>query len=137
MQTEPPDRLYLVPEVNAGVRETGGLLGLRKGERVMIIGVPFIDALTVDQLRGVIAHELGAGGDTRLSGLTYRVGASIGRTIRNVGDDSWLGRLFDAYGRMTSASLSGCAASRSSTPTPPPFVWPGGRTTCPPFGGRR
>ena len=102
MSTEPPARIYLVPEVNAGVRETGGLLGLRKGERVMVIGVPFIDALTVDQLRGVIAHELGhyARGDTRLSGLTYRAGASIGRTISNVGDESWLGRLFDAYGRM-------------------------------------
>ncbi len=102
MKTEPPARLYLVPEVNAWVRETGGLLGLRKGERVMVIGMPFIEALTVDQLRGVIAHELGhyAGGDTRLSGLTYRAGVSIGRTIRNVGDDTWLGRLFDAYGRM-------------------------------------
>lgn len=102
MRTEPPARIHLVPEVNAGVRETGGLLGLRRGERVMVIGVPLIEALTVDQLRGVVAHELGhyAGGDTRVSGLTYRAGASIGRTITNVGDDTWLGRLFDAYGRM-------------------------------------
>lgn len=102
MGTEPPQRLFLVPEVNAGVRETGGSLGLRRGERVMVIGVPYLDVLTVDQLRAVIAHELGhyAGGDTRLSGLTYRAGASIGRTIHNVGDDSWLGRVFDAYGRM-------------------------------------
>ena len=102
MGTDPPARLFLVPEVNAWVRETGGSLGLRRGERVMVIGVPYIDVLTVDQLRAVIAHELGhyAGGDTRLSGLTYRAGASIGRTISNVGDDSWLGRLFDAYGRM-------------------------------------
>ena len=102
MQTEPPARLFLVPDVNAGVRETGGSFGLRRGERVMVIGMPYIDVLTVDQLRAVIAHELGhyAGGDTRLSGLTYRAGASIGRTISNVGDDTWLGRLFDSYGRM-------------------------------------
>jgi Zn-dependent protease with chaperone function len=102
MQTEPPARIFLVPDVNAGVRETGGSLGLRRGERVMVIGVPYIDVMTVDQLRAVIAHELGhyAGGDTRLSGLTYRAGASIGRTINNLGDGSWLARLFDAYGRM-------------------------------------
>lgn len=101
MQTEPPARLFLVPDVNAGVRETGGSFGLRRGERVMVIGVPYIAVLTVDQLRAVIAHELGhyAGGDTLLSALTYRAGASIGRTIANVGDDTWLGRLFDAYGR--------------------------------------
>ncbi len=101
MQTDPPARLFLVPDVNAGVRETGTSFGLRRGERVMVIGVPYIDVLTVDQLRAIIAHELGhyAGGDTRLSALTYRAGASIGRTIANVGDDTLLGRVFDAYGR--------------------------------------
>jgi Zn-dependent protease with chaperone function len=102
MSTEPPARIFLVPMVNAYVHETGGLLGLRRGRRVMAIGLPLIEALTVDQLRGVVAHELGhyAGGDTRLGGLAYRAAASIGRTIENVGEDSWLGRLFDAYGRI-------------------------------------
>ena len=102
MGMEPPARIFLVPMVNAFVRDTGGLLGLRRGERQMAIGLPLMEALTVDELRGVIAHELGhyAGGDTRLGGLAYRAGASIGRTIENVGKESWLGRLFDAYGRM-------------------------------------
>ena len=101
MGTEPPARILLVPEVNAFVLQTGGLLGLRPGERVMAIGLPLMEALTVDQLRGVVAHELGhyAGGDTRLGGLTYRAGASIGRTIENLGPDTWLGRPFAAYGR--------------------------------------
>jgi Zn-dependent protease with chaperone function len=101
MGTEPPARIFLLPMVNAFVMESGGLLGLRRGERVMAIGLPFMEALTVDQLRGVIAHELGhyTGGDLRLGGLAYRAGASIGRTIENVGEDTWLGRLFDAYGR--------------------------------------
>jgi Zn-dependent protease with chaperone function len=102
MGTEPPARIFLVPDVNAFVLQTGGLLGMRPGERVMAVGLPLIEALTVDQLRSVVAHELGhyAGGDTRLGGLTYRAGASIGRTIDNVGHDSLIGKLFDAYGRM-------------------------------------
>ena len=102
MGTAPPGRVFLIPEVNAFVRQTGGLLGLRPGEREMAVGLPLVEALTVDQLRGVIAHELGhyAGGDTRLGGLTYRAGASIGRTIDNVGRNSVIGELFDAYGRM-------------------------------------
>ena len=102
MGTEPPSRVMLIPVVNAFVQETGGLLGLRRGERLMAIGLPLVEALTVDQVRSVIAHEFGhyAGGDTRLGGLAYRAGASIGRTIEHVGEESWLGRLFDAYGRL-------------------------------------
>ena len=101
MGTEPPARILLVPEVNAAVTQTGGLLGFRRGERVMVLGVPLIHALTVDQLRGVVAHELGhyAGGDTRLGAITYRAGASIYRTVENLGDHTLLGRLFSAYGR--------------------------------------
>ena len=101
MGTEPPARILLVPEVNAAVTQTGGLLGFRPGERVMVLGVPLIHSLTVDQLRGVVAHELGhyAGGDTRLGALTYRAGASIYRTVENLGDHTLLGRLFSAYGR--------------------------------------
>ncbi|MGH9265416.1 MAG: M48 family metalloprotease [Acidimicrobiales bacterium] len=100
MGTAPPDRILFVPEVNASVTQTGGLLGLRRGERVMVVGVPLVHSLTVDQLRGVIAHELGhyTGGDTRLGALTYRAGASIYRTVDNLGHDSLLGRLFAAYG---------------------------------------
>jgi Zn-dependent protease with chaperone function len=100
MGTAPPSRILLVPEVNAYVTQTGGLLGLRPGERIMVIGLPLMEAVTVDQLRGVLAHELGhyAGGDTRLGGLTYRAGASIYRTVENLGDHSLLGRLFGASG---------------------------------------
>ncbi|HEV2758302.1 MAG TPA: M48 family metallopeptidase [Acidimicrobiales bacterium] len=101
MGTAPPARILLVPEVNAAVTQTGGLLGFRPGERVMVLGVPLIHALSVDQLRGVVAHEIGhyAGGDTRLGALTYRAGASIYRTVENLGDHTFLGRLFSAYGR--------------------------------------
>ena len=100
MGTEPPSRLLLVPDVNAYVTQTGGMLGLRPGERVMTLGVALIESLSVDQLRGVVAHELGhyAGGDTRLGPLTYRAGASIYRTVDHLGDDTLLGRLFAAYG---------------------------------------
>ena len=101
LETAPPDRILLVPEVNAAVRQADGMLGLRHGERVMVVGIPLIDALTVDQLRGVIAHEMAlyAGGDTRLGGLTYRVAASIHRTVDHLGDGR-IASLFEAYGKQ-------------------------------------
>lgn len=58
-QTEPPARIVIVPEVNAGVAEVGG-------RRELEIGLPLLATSTTGQLRSVLAHELGhfAGGDT-------------------------------------------------------------------------
>jgi len=79
---EPPARIYLTPDVNAAVFQTGGLLGLG-GERQMLVGLPLIDSLTVRQLRAVIAHEFGHfhGGDTRLGPWFYRTYDALERTV--------------------------------------------------------
>ena len=64
---EPPERIYLAPDVNAAVFQRGGLLGF-DGKRVLLVGLPLIDALTVRQLRAVIAHQFGHfyGGDSEV-----------------------------------------------------------------------
>lgn len=99
MGTRAPDELRVTSDVNAYVSEAGGLLGLRRGRRRMVIGLGLLDVLTVDGLRSVVAHEFGhyAGGDTRLGPLNYRAGASMGRTIAHLGSDTLLGRVFAAY----------------------------------------
>ena len=56
--TRPPDDVRLTAVVNAGVWEEPRLLGLRAGERHLEIGLPLL-ALTVGELRAVLAHELG------------------------------------------------------------------------------
>lgn len=100
--TTPPDRLYLVPDVNAFVFQRSRLLGLIPGERVMGIGLPLLRTMTVDEVTGVLAHEYGhyTGGDTRLGPVVYRGRASIGRTIGHLGVDSFLGRFFNLYGKL-------------------------------------
>jgi heat shock protein HtpX len=79
---EPPEHIYLAPDVNAAVLQRGGLLGLG-GERVMLIGLPLLDVLTVNQLRAVTAHELGHfhAGDTRLGPWFYRTYDALERTV--------------------------------------------------------
>ncbi|HEU4542748.1 MAG TPA: M48 family metallopeptidase [Jiangellaceae bacterium] len=57
--TRPPDEIRLVPEVNAAVSERTHLLGVIGGRRYLYIGVPLLQALTVSQLRAVLAHEFG------------------------------------------------------------------------------
>lgn len=66
--TAPPATVFLSPGADAGVNERT-LHGNR--ERVLVIGLPLFRWLTVQELRSVIAHELGhyAGGETRLLGL--------------------------------------------------------------------
>lgn len=99
--TRPPDRVVVVPEVNAYVREFGPLLGLLPGTRTLAVGTPLLDALDVSELRSVLGHELGhlAGGDTRLGPLAYRTDAVLVRTIESLRGGSVSG-IFVAYWKL-------------------------------------
>ncbi|MDP9387093.1 MAG: M48 family metallopeptidase, partial [Actinomycetota bacterium] len=99
--TRPPDRVVLIPAVNAYVREFGPLLGLLGGTRTLAIGTPLLDTLTVSQLRAVLAHELGhlAGGDTRLGPLAYRTEQVLADLVGRL-HGSLSGRVFAAYWKL-------------------------------------
>ena len=75
--TRAPSEVYLEPTPNLGVLETGGFLGLG-ARRILCIGVPLLERLTVQELKAGLAHELGhfLGGDTKLCGvLSYTMAA--------------------------------------------------------------
>ena len=82
---ELPHEVYLCPDVNAWVTQRGGTLGLG-GARVMGIGLPLMQVLSVAQFRSVMAHEFGHfhGGDTLLGPWVYSTQAAIVRTVINV-----------------------------------------------------
>src|SRR6266568_4878718 len=97
-----PHEVYLVPDVNAGVRQRGGFMGAR-GRRVMLLGLPLLQVLTISEMRAVIAHEFGHyhGGDTRLAPWIYKTREAIIRTVRQLsGSSSVLHLPFVWYGRM-------------------------------------
>jgi heat shock protein HtpX len=77
-----PAEIYLVREMNAWVSSRGGLMGFGS-RRIMGIGLPILQQLTVSQLQGVLAHEFGHyhGGDVALGPWIYRTRAAIGRTV--------------------------------------------------------
>lgn len=96
----PPAEVYLVGELNAFVTERGGTMGVGS-RRVMGIGLPLLQLLSVDELRAVIAHEFGhyVSGDTRLGPWIYKTRAAIGRTLQDVGRHSaLLAKPFEWYG---------------------------------------
>jgi len=97
-----PHHVYLDPDVNAFVSYRGGIMGVGS-RRVMGVGLPLLQTLTVSQLRAVIAHEFGhyAGGDLNLGGWIYKTRAAISRTIANlVNVGSWVHRPFMVYGNL-------------------------------------
>jgi Zn-dependent protease with chaperone function len=96
-----PADVYLVSDINAWVAQRGGLLGVGS-RRVMGLGLPLLQTLTVSQLRAVVAHEFGHyhGGDTALGPLIWRTRVALERTMRGVaGYGAWLAYPFLWYGR--------------------------------------
>lgn len=96
-----PHEVYLVPDVNAGVRERGGFMGIG-GRRVMLLGLPLLQVLSISEMRAVLAHEFGHyyGGDTKLAPWIYKTRETIIRTISQLSGTIyhlpfvWYGRLF-------------------------------------------
>lgn len=96
-----PAEVYLIPSVNAFVNERGGVLGIGR-KRIMGIGLPLFQTLTVQQLQSVLAHEFGHfyGGDTRLGPWIYSTRGAIIRTVSSLGKSilqdpfRWYGNLF-------------------------------------------
>ncbi|HLG43180.1 MAG TPA: M48 family metallopeptidase [Planctomycetota bacterium] len=77
-----PDDTYLTADVNAGVLDRGGFLGIGR-RRVLFLGVPLMGVLTASQFRFVLAHEFGHfhHGDTLLGGWIHAARSSIVRAV--------------------------------------------------------
>jgi Zn-dependent protease with chaperone function len=99
VRTRMPDEIRIVPDVNAAVVENSRLLGLIGGRRLLYVGLPLLQVFTLDQLRSVIAHELGhySGRHTRFGAIAYRGRMAIGGTIGRIGPYNVVGWVFKAY----------------------------------------
>jgi heat shock protein HtpX len=95
-----PSEVYLVSDVNAFVAQRGGIMGLGS-RRVMGLGLPLMQAVTVQEFRGIVAHEFGHyhSGDVKIGPWIYKTRAAIGRTIEQLGEGV-LQTVFVAYGNL-------------------------------------
>ena len=89
LNESPPQEVYLIPEVNAWVAEPRGLAA-GGGRRIMGLGLPLLQILTVSRFRAVLAHEFAHyyGGDTRLGPWVYKTRAAMVRTLLGLGRPS-------------------------------------------------
>lgn len=101
-EQEPPAEIYADAQVNAWVANRGGVMGFGS-KRIMGVGLPLLQGLSVSQFKAVLAHEFGHyhGGDTRLGPWIYQTRSLIGRTITNLAQqNSFLHKPFLWYGNM-------------------------------------
>ena len=97
-----PSDVYLVFDMNAMVAQHGGLMGIGS-TRVMGIGLPVLQYLTVPELKAVLAHEFGHyhKGDTMLGPWIYATRVAMDRTIRSLGaKNDVLVKPFRIYGNL-------------------------------------
>jgi Zn-dependent protease with chaperone function len=95
-----PAEVYVVNDVNAFVTSRGGIMGFGS-RRVMGLGLPLMQALTVQEFKGVLAHEFGhySAGDVGLGPWIHKTRSAIGRTIQQL-NESVLQILFIWYGNL-------------------------------------
>ncbi len=100
--TRAPDEIRIVGDVNAAVSENAKLMGLIPGRRMLYIGLPLLQALTLSQARAVLAHEMGhySGAHTRLGGVAYRGRLAIVGTLSRIGRWNPTGWVFNIYARL-------------------------------------
>lgn len=98
-----PVEVYLVPDLNAWVSSRGGVMGLGS-RRIMGLGLPLLQLLSIAELEAVLAHEFGHyhGGDVKLGPWIYKTRAAIGRTIVTLrqADSNLMHLPFEWYGSM-------------------------------------
>ncbi len=95
-----PADVYLVNNVNAFVAQRGGLMGVGS-HRVMGLGLPLMQAVTVQEFKGILAHEFGHyhAGDVALGPWIYKTRGAIGRTIEQL-SGNLLQAIFVWYGNV-------------------------------------
>ena len=94
-----PAEVYLIPDVNAFVAQRGGFLGAGS-RRVMGLGLPLMQVLTLSQFRAVLAHEFAHfySGDTRLGPWVFKTRSAMARVINSLGQPSAFLRFLARFG---------------------------------------
>ena len=94
-----PAEVYLIADANAFVAQRGGFLGVGS-RRVMGLGLPLLQVLTLSQFRAVLAHEFAHfySGDTRLGPWVFKTRSAMVRVINSLGQPSAFLRLLARFG---------------------------------------
>ncbi|GAA4889604.1 M48 family metallopeptidase [Saccharopolyspora cebuensis] len=99
---EPPDEIRVTSEPGIAIVEDTALLGLRTRGRYLEIGMPLLAALTISELRALLAREIGMLGGSGTAVTARRCARTVERTVASLtsGPVKWL---FGGYARAYTA----------------------------------
>ena len=100
--TRMPEEIRIVTGVDASVSERARLLGLLPGKRYLFLGLPILLALPQQQIRAIVAHELGhySRAHTRMAPVAYRGRRAIAGTVGRIHKMNPVGWGFRLYYRL-------------------------------------
>ena len=103
-----PTEVYLLADANAFVMENSG-------RRVLGLGLPLLQMLTISQVRAVLAHEFAHyyAGDTRLGPWLYNTQSSMARVFQNLGRKSEVIRFLTRWAVVAGPYIVLMAAMRA------------------------
>jgi Zn-dependent protease with chaperone function len=134
LETPPLHKVLLSEDFNAGIvqRPRLGILGWQ--QNYLVLGLPLMHALSPEQFRAVLAHELGhlSGNHSRFAGWIYRVRQTYDQILENLekshhqgssvlfeGFFNWYVPFFNAYSfvlaRMNEYEADRCAQKFAGT----------------------
>lgn len=92
--------VLLTSDFNAGVMQAPrlGILGWQRN--FLMLGLPLMEALTPDQFRAVLAHEIGhlSGNHSRFAGWIYRVRQTWSRLLEGLDESGgWFTKIFTGF----------------------------------------
>jgi heat shock protein HtpX len=101
-----PSEVYLIGDANAFVHEDDAEKGFGR-RRVLALGLPLLQMLTIAQFRAVLAHEFAHyyAGDTRLGPWVYDARLSMSRLYQNLGRNSQAMRYLRRWRILAAAYL--------------------------------
>jgi len=101
-RTHMPEEIRIVTGVEASVAERVRLLGLLPGKRYLFLGLPLLLCLPRQQIRAIIAHELGhySRAHTRMAPVAYRGRRAIAGTVGRISKINPVGWTFRLYHRL-------------------------------------
>jgi Zn-dependent protease with chaperone function len=98
----PPERVVVVAEATAALRERSRLFGLVGGPRTLYLGLPLLQAWDNARIRATVAHELAHASPrlSRWSPVAYRGRVAIGRVVPRISRRNPAGPLLRAYAAL-------------------------------------
>jgi heat shock protein HtpX len=103
-----PTEVYLLADSNAFVMEISG-------RRVLALGLPLLQMLSIAQFRAVLAHEFAHyyAGDTRLGPWVYNTQSSLARVYQNLGKKSEVIRFLTRWAIVAAPYMALMAGMRA------------------------